>query len=193
MQNRIFSKPRVDRWDNCLTEAERWQIYERSQKQHWSVVRQWMMEEYPQIGEPPSKSAFYRWQRVMREGESAHRLESALIAREEANALVSAVTDDQTLIDAYKTLAQDLALKGDADSAAKYCKMAISLAERLTKNEELELKKEKLALDKEMLKLNREKFEAQEERERAACAALKETDISPEEREARLKQIFHIT
>lgn len=192
MQNRIF-KPRIDRWDNCLTEQERWQIYERSRNQHWSVICAWMMQEYPQIGDAPSKSAFYRWCKDMRKHESAHRLETALIAREEANALVSAVTDDKTLIDAYQTLSQDLALKGDVDTATKYCKMAISLAERMTKNEELELKKERLALDKELLKLNREKFEAQEERERAACAALKETDISPEEREARLKQIFHIT
>lgn len=192
MQERII-KARVDRWDNCLTEAERWQVYEKSQKQHWSTVAKWMMEEYPQVGEMPSKSAFYRWCKWMRQNESAHRLETALIAREEANALVSAVTDDKTLIDAYQTLAQDLALKGDVDSATKYCKMAISLAERLTKNEELELKKEKLALDRELLKLNREKFEAQEEREKAACAALKEADISPEERESRLKQIFHIT
>lgn len=192
MLERII-KPRIDRWDNCLTEQERWQIYERTRKQHWASVVAWMMQEYPQIGDTPSKSAFFRWCKSMRQCESAHRLESALVAREEANALVSAVTNDKTLIDAYQTLAQDLALKGDADSAAKYCKMAISLAERLTKNEELELKKEKLALDKELLKLNREKFEAQEAREREACATLKDAEITPEEREARLKQIFHIT
>ena len=156
------TKRRADAWDAVLTDAQRWEVYDRLGRQPWHKVAAWAAEE---LGLPlPSRSALYRLAARLRPLEAAHRLESALAARDEAAALVAAETDDETLISAYKTLAQDLALHGDAKTALAYTQMALALADRSVKAKELALKSAAQKTKDEQLRLAREKFEAAEKR-----------------------------
>ena len=107
-----ITKTRIDAWDAGLTDAQRWQVYDRLRRSPWYVVSAWAAEEFS-LGEGPSRSAIYRFSSRMRGLESAHRIESALLARDEAGALVAATTDDAATITAYKAMAQDLALSGN--------------------------------------------------------------------------------
>lgn len=133
------TKTRIDAWDAQLSEAQRWQVYDRLRRSAWYVVSAWVKEEFG-LSEGPSRSAIYRFSSRMRGLESAHRIESALLARDEAGALVAATTDDEATITAYKAMAQDLAIGGNADEAIKFTKMALNLAAQLTRTKEIQIK-----------------------------------------------------
>lgn len=165
------TKPRIDAWDAALDEAQRWQVYDRMRRSPWHAVSAWAREEFGCAA--PSRAALYRFAARLRKMESAHRLESALAAREEAGALVSAETDDRTLVAAYKTLAQDLALRGDAKTAAAYTRMALQLADNARRRAELDLKSRAQKTKDGQLRLAREKFEAAEKRLAAVQEAVK--------------------
>jgi hypothetical protein len=183
------SKPRTDAWDAALTEAQRWEAYERFRQFTWRQVAAWLEEEH---GIETSKTALYRWAARMRKLESAHRIEQAVTAREEAGDLAAAAKqDDATLIEAYKTLGADIALRtGDAGAAAKFLKMALSLAEANRARAELSLKERAQETKDKALRLAREKFESAERRLNAVQNAVADTRLSPAEREAKLKEIF---
>jgi len=181
-------KPRIDAWDAGLTDQQRWDAYDRLRRLPWQKVSLWAAEEFGV--EPPSRSGLYRFASRLRKLESAHRLECALAARDEAGALVAAETDDRTLVAAYKTLAQDLALKGDAKTAETYTRMALQLADSARRRAELDLKGRAQKTRDEQLRLAREKFEAAERREDAAKAALGDTRLTDEAKIAKMKEIF---
>ena len=168
---RTAPKARIDAWDAGLTDQQRWDAYDRMRRSPWQKVSQWAADEFGV--EPPSRSALYRFAERLRRLESAHRLECALAAREEAGALVAAETDDGTLVAAYKTLAQDLALKGDAKTAETYTRMALQLADSARRRAELDLKDRAQRTRDEQLRLAREKFEAAERRIAAVQEAVK--------------------
>ena len=168
MQN--APKPRIDAWDAGLTDQQRWDAYDRLRRLPWQKVSLWAAEEFGI--DPPSRSGLYRFASRLRKLESAHRLECALAARDEAGALVAARTDDETLAGAFMTLAQDLALGGDARTAKTYTQMAVSLADGARKRAEIELKAAAQKTKDAQLRLAREKFEAAEKRlERVAEVA----------------------
>ena len=79
---------------------------------------------------------------------------------------------DPILIDAYKSMAAELALTGNVQDAVKYTNMALALAAQQTKQIELELKTAAQQTKDQQLDLAREKFEAAESRLNAARAAL---------------------
>ena len=168
--NPSSSKPRSDAWDADLDEAQRWQAYAQFRRSPWYEVSAWIAEQFG--GAAPSRSALYRWAKRMREDESAHRIEQAITARDEIGTLAATVAADAALIDAYKTLAADLALKGDAADAVKFTMMAIELANGQTKKAELELKARAQETKDAQLRLAREKFEAAEHRLKAVRDAL---------------------
>jgi hypothetical protein len=158
------NKPRSDAWDADLDEAQRWQAYAQFRRSSWFDVSAWVAN---QFGIPaPSRSALYRWASRMREQESAHRLEQAIIARDEVGVMAaSAGQSDSALIECYKTMAADLALRqGDAKTAYTYTAMAMDLAAAQTKKVEVELKARAQTTKDEALRLAREKFEAAEAR-----------------------------
>lgn len=177
-------KPRSDAWDAHLTEAQRWQAYDLFRRSPWYEVAEWAREEFG-LERAPARSAMYRWAARMRGQESAHRIEQAVTARDEIGALANTAAADAALIDAYKSLAADLALKGNAADAVKYTVMAMEIGNAQRKAAELELKARAQDTKDEQLKLAREKFEAAEDRLRAvreALAAPKNADggLSPE-------------
>lgn len=181
-------KPRSDAWDATLDEPRRWQAYELFRREPWWAVSKWVQEE---LGLPaPSRTALYRWAARMRESEAAHRVEEAITARTEVGALAGAVAQDAALIDAYKSLAADLAMRGNAADAVRYTRMALALAEQRTRTRELELKAAAQATRDDALRLAREKFEAAESRLNQIQNTVADAHLSDADRTAKLKEIF---
>lgn len=181
-------KPRCDAWDAPLAEAQRWEVYDRLRRAPWQRVAKWAAEEFGV--EEPSRAAIYRFSARLRKLESARRVEEALLARDEAGALVAAKCDDKTLASAFMTLAQDLALRGDAKTARSYTQMAISLADGARRRAEIDLKARAQDTRDAQLKLAREKFEAAERRENAAKATLGDRKLTDADKLAKMKEIF---
>jgi len=183
------TKPRIDAWDAALTDAQRWACYDKLRTLPWYKVAQWASAEFGLASEP-SRAAMYRFADRMRGQESARRIERALAARDEAGALVAARTDDAETIAAYKAMAQDLALDGHAEEAMLYTRMALDIAAQQTKAQEIQLKAAAQETKDKALRLAREKFEAAEKRLDAAKDAVSDSNLSPAERDAKLKEIF---
>jgi len=166
------SKIRSDSWDATLTEEQRWKAYDFFRKSPWYAVAKWAEAEFGI--QQPSRSSLYRWAERMRKDESAHRIEQSIQAREEVGALANTTATDAKLVDAYKSLATDLALKGNAQDAIRFTTMAIQIASQSTKQQELDLKKQAQQTKDEALKLAREKFEAAEARLQQTAKMLKD-------------------
>lgn len=163
-------KPRIDAWDASLTDEQRWMIYDRFRRHSWDAVLGWIHEE---IGiAPPSRSSLYRWADKMRKHESTRRLEQAIIARDEIGALAGTSAANDQLVEAYKSMAVELALQGNAKEAVRLTQMAMQLASQQTAQVELELKQQRLAQQSEAQRLAREKFEAAEARLKAVQDAV---------------------
>ena len=111
-----MKKRRLDAWDSTLTDAQRWEAYEKSKSVTWFAFAQWLAEEY---GLSVGKTAIYDWQAWMRRQEGAHRLERAIAARQELKGLSDYAALDARTADAYLALANDAILSGDPDRAAK--------------------------------------------------------------------------
>jgi len=169
-------KPRSDAWDADLTDAQRWQAYDMFRRSSWYKVAEWAAEEFSVP--PPSRAALYRWAKRMRGLESAHRIEQAVQARDEIGALAHTTATDAALIDAYKSMAADLALNGNAKDAVSLTVMAMDIGAAQRKAAELELKARAQETRDEALKLAREKFEAAEARLSATRETLARLDTS---------------
>ena len=181
-------KSRIDAWDAALTDEQRWMVYDRFRRHSWDAVLGWIHEE---IGiAPPSRSRLYRWADKMRKHESTRRLEQAIIARDEIGALAGTSAANDKLVEAYKSMAAELALQGNAKEAVRLTQMAMQLASQQSAQVELELKQQRLAQQSEAQKLAREKFEAAEARLGEVKVAVADASLSPDEREARLREIF---
>lgn len=165
------SKPRSDAWDADLSDAQRWQAYDLFRRSAWYEVAEWVKAEFA-LTRAPGRNALYRWARRMREDESAHRIEQAVQARDEIGALANTAAADAALVDAYKSLAADLALKGNASDAVKYTVMAMEIGNAQRKAAELDLKRRAQETKDEQLKLARDRFEYDAARKAMEHAAL---------------------
>ena len=128
----------------------------------------------------------------MRALESAHRIEQAVTARDEVDALAaSAGQTDARLIDAYKTMAAEIAMRtGDAATASTYTRMALDLAAAQAKRAELDLKARAQETKDAALRLAREKFTAAEARLSSAKSVASDATLTDEQRIAKIKEIF---
>jgi len=185
-----IAKLRIDSWDAALTDAQRWTVFDKSRRASWSDVSEWIAKEYGV--EAPSRSAFYRFLDRMRGMESGHRLEQAIIARNEAGELARSAKQDSTdLIEAYHALAADAALgTGDAKLAISLTKMALALSAANAKKVELELKGRSQDTKDAALKLAVDKFEAAERRLNEAKQVITNESLTDEQRTAKMKEIF---
>lgn len=180
-------KRRSDSWDAALSEADRWEAYEKSKGVTWAAFAAYLKEEY---GAEVGRTAIYDWQAWMRGQEGAHRLERAIAARKELKGLADAGALDAQTADAYMALANDAILSGDPEKAAKIVAAAVQINAASLRLAEQRQNAERLKLQEKALKLQREKFEASEKRLNAAKAVLKNVELTPEEREARYREIF---
>ncbi len=183
------TKPRADAWDAALTDAQRWQAYDQFRRARWYEVAEWAQAEFG-LPRAPGRNALYAWAKRMRAQESAHRIEQAIQAREEIGAMAGTAAANDRLIAAYKSMAAELALKGNAGDAVRLTTMAMQLAAQQTAAAELDIKRQRLGQQQDALRLAREKFEAAERRLADAKDAVANSSLTPEERDARLREIF---
>ena len=177
------ARPRPDAWYAPLSETERWAVYEKALHLPFPAVAAFVEKQH---GISVSRSGFYRFLDWMRPQQSAHRLEQAVIAREEARGLAEAAGAKKEIADAFMAMGSEIALRtGSAEAAADWIKMAAQLVAAAQKDREIELRAE-------AQKLDREKFEAAQRREDAAKAAVKDEKLSEEEKMARLREIYGI-
>jgi plasmid maintenance system antidote protein VapI len=186
-----IAKVRADAWDAHLTDVQRWAAFEQFRRAPWHEVAAWAKAEFG-LARLPGRAAMYRWAARMRKLESAHRVEQAILARDEVDGLAAgAALDSDRLIEAYKSLAADLAMRlGDAAGASTYTRMALDLAAAQTKRAELALRERAQQTKDAALDLARQKFEAAEARLAAASSTVADDSLTPEQRQARLKEIF---
>ena len=170
-----MKKRRNDAWDTPLTEAQRWEAYERSKGVPWPTFAAWLAEEY---GLAVGKTAIYDWQAWMRRQEGAHRLLSDYAAL------------DARTADAYLALANDAILSGDPDRAAKIVESAVKINAASLRLAEQRQQSERLDLQRQELALKRERFEAAEKRLADATGVAADETLSETERLARIKTIF---
>ncbi len=181
------TKLRIDAWDAPLTEEQRWRAYGQMARAPWYEVAAWVAEEFGIAA--PSRSAMYRWAARMRAAESEHRLAKAVQARAEVAKLAGTVAAGDDLIQAYQSLAAEMALSGNAQDAVRLTQMAMQIAGQQTAKAELALKRQRLAQQQDAQRLAREKWEAAEARltavKDALSAAKSKGGLTPET----LKQI----
>ena len=184
-----YPKQRCDSWAADLTQEQQWDLYAKFRRWNWKRVADFARDEYGI--DAPSRSRLYAWFKQMAKMESAHRIEQAILARNAVDDLAAAAKmTDTHLIDSYKTLAAELAINGDAQTAKLYTEMALDLAAQQTKRRELELKAAAQQTKDDQLKLAREKFEAAEARLSAARDVVTDELLTDEQRTERIKEIF---
>lgn len=182
---------RSDSWYAMLDESALWQLYSMARRgaQWFEVVK--AAESQFNLTAKVSRSGYYRWLDFMRGQESERRLAQARIAALEVDDLAKVVgLKDEKAILAYKSLAAEIALKGDAKTASQYLRMAMDLRDRQLHSAEVDLKTQDLARKEEELKIAQEKLKIEQAKSAKAVDTLKETKLSPEEREQKLKEIF---
>lgn len=180
-------KRRNDSWDAGLTDAQRWEAYEKAKGLAWYAFAAWVQEEY---GLSLGKTAFYNWMAAMRAQEGQHRLERAITARRELKDLANAGSIDAKTADAYMALANDALMTGDPDKAAKIVAAAVQINAASLRLQEQRLQHERLKLQEKQVALNREKFEAQERRLNEASKTATDETLSADERLNKIKAIF---
>jgi len=170
------TKTRIDAWDAGLTETQRWQAYDVFCREPWHKVAVFVEKEWglPQ----PSRNALYRWAGRMRGQASARRVEQAVAARGEVAALATAVSLDDTLRNAYMSLAADLALGGNAAEAVRFTNMAMDIGAAQAKKRELDLREAGQRTRDATLELAVKKFEAAEAKLRAVAEVVAEAKAS---------------
>lgn len=182
---------RSDSWYAMVDEADLWKLYSCAKRgAQWFEVTKIAKEELG-LDVNPSRSGYYRWLDFMRAQESERRLAQARIAALEADDLAKTVgLKDEKAIAAYKSLAAEFALKSDAKTASQFMRLAMDLTDRQLHTAEVELKTKDLARKEEELKIAQKKLEIEQAKSAKAVDTLKETKLSPEEREQKLKEIF---
>lgn len=180
-------KRRHDAWDAALTEAQRWEAYEKAKGVAWTAFADYAAAEY---GVRPGKNAIYDWLAYMRREEGAHRLERAIAARKELKGLADAGALDAQTADAYMALANDAILSGDPEKASRIVAAAVQIHAAGLRLQEQRLQRERLKLQEEQMRLNREKFEAAEKRLADAAQTAGDDTLTEAERLAKIKAIF---
>ena len=182
-----MKKRRMDAWDAALTEAQRWEAYEKAKGVAWTAFADYAEAEY---GVRPGKNAIYDWMAWMRREEGAHRLERAIAARKELKGLADAGSLDAQTADAYMALANDAILSGDPEKASRIVAAAVQINAASLRLAEQRQNAERLKLQAQTLALQREKFEAAEKRLNAATEAVQDDTLTEAERLAKIKAIF---
>ncbi len=200
----IAASVRADSWASVLEPAEMWTVYDFHYNPDggaagkWEITAAWAEKEF-KLSRRPSREAFYKWLKAMKELAPAHRREVRETADEiAAESAKSLTVNDAEIIAFAKSRALDAAtVAKNPEEAERFMRMAEMFiragqkeAELTIKREELELKTRAQSVKEDELKLAREKFEAAERRENAAKGALADNKLTDADKIAKMKEIF---
>ena len=200
----IAASVRADSWASVLEPAQMWSVYDfhfnpdGGAAGKWEVTAAWAEKEF-KLSRRPSREAFYKWLKAMKELAPAHRREVRETADEiAAESAKSLTVNDSEIIAFAKSRALDAAtVAKNPEEAERFMRMAEMFiragqkeAELKIKREELELKTRAQSVKEDELKLAREKFEAAERRENAAKGALADNRLTDADKIAKMKEIF---
>ncbi len=186
------AKERSDAWGADIPEKIRWDVYDTCRGLPWPKA---VVDQLEAIGikRLPSRAGWYRFLARMRRLDASRRIEKIAASVAEAQSVADkAGIKAAVFVETMKTLAIDSAMSGDNKSATALAAAAAAIWDRAQKEKELELKSRAQETKDAQLALAREKFEAAERRENAAKAAVCDTKLTPEEREAKLREIYGI-
>lgn len=185
------AKTRVDSWASALTEEEAWNLFYRARQTHWSEAAEWAAKEYS-LERTPSRSSFYAWLKEMAAAEHEHNMAQALLAQHHARTLAKEykITDEDS-IKALMATATDAALVAHDPRLAKTLfETALSIRDRQQKEADLAIKKRAQKVKEKDLELSMRRLQLLEEKHKEARKTLAQPSLTPEEREAKLKEIF---
>jgi hypothetical protein len=200
----IAANVRADSWAGTLEAAEMWAVYDYHYNPDggaagkWEITAAWAEKEF-KLKRRPSREAFYKWLKAMRDLAPAHRREVRETADEiAAESAKSLTVNDDEIIAFAKSRALDAAtVAKNPKEAERFIRMAETFiragqkdAELTIKRQELELKNRAQSVKEDELKLAQEKFAAAERRENAAKATVTDNRLSDTERMAKLKEIY---
>lgn len=165
---------RADAWYAPLSDTQMWAAYDVCRRMRpWQRAVAWIRETH---GLRVSRSAYYRWLDWCRDNELEHTLRNAHKFADETKAIINQTGDiDATLQDGVAALALDAASARDLPTLAQLVK---GLGQ-LRKTEVERLTRERDALKARVSELERDLSQF------ASVQAL-----SPEERAARIKEVF---
>ena len=174
----IAANVRADSWAAQLDAAEMWATYDYHYNPDggaagkWEVTSEWAQKEF-KLPRRPSREAFYKWLKAMKELAPAHRREVRETADEIAQESAKSLSiDDEQIIAFAKSRALDAAtVAKNPKEAERFIRMAETFiragqkeAELTIKRQELELKNRAQNVKEDELKLAQEKFAAAEKR-----------------------------
>ncbi len=185
-------RTRIDSWAADLGEDQAWTLYYKALRCQWNEAAAFAVKEFG-LESMPSRTAFYKWMRQMRESEHEHRMGQAAIAAAEAAALGHKATKDEAIVQALKALATEAALQSDAKTANSLIASAMAIKDRLLKTEEVRLRTRAQSVKEEELKIAQQKLEIELAKSAKAVETLKQDKLTPEERDRKLREIFGLS
>ena len=195
-QAKTARKRRTDGWAAELPEEQQAQIADRMRKFPWYEVAKWAAEQFPGLRQP-SRNALYRFAEWFREHEAEFLLrqrlrDRAALERELAEA---GAPDPQKLAAVMGNDVVAARARGDEEAVARAVRLYSVAAGVAGDSAKLALDRQAEERQAGALALARERFEAAERRARQADHAedVLKSDLTPEEKDRRYRQIFGMT
>ena len=196
-----LAKTRSDAWGEQLTDTERWDIFRltkppREGEDENRVVLRSYEDSKTYIADslrlsPPSRAGWYRFLARMRKEERLQLICRVSGSAESAHDLAAeAKIDSAKAGETFRALAVDAAMNGDDKAASLYASAASMFLNSSQKEVELKLKDRAQSVKEEELRIAQEKLKIEQQKNAKATETIKDTKLTPEEREQKLKEIF---
>lgn len=196
------AKTRSDAWGENLPDDLRRQIYAYTRPPAKDEAERPFIENFDEACgfllsrglAVPSRAGWYRFLARMRRDEKLALVARAASSGETAADLASeASVDPAVAAAAFDALAVDAATDGDGKTAALYANAAAKYRDAVHAAADLELRRAAQKVKEEELKIAQEKLALLQAKEAKAVATVANETLTPEQREARLKEIFGLS
>lgn len=183
---------RTDSWASTLTEDQAWQLFYKCREcRRWDIAAKWAAKEF-KLPRVPKRTAFYAWRDAMQEEEHTHRIAQSLLAQQEAREVAEKyqVTDEESVNAIMSAATSATILTNDPKLAHGLIEMAMMIKDRQHRAQEIEIEKRKIEVKEDELRIAKRRLEIYEAERARVCGTLQEKKLSPEEREAKIREIF---
>ena len=193
-----LKKTRSDAWGETLPEETRWRLYRWSKplaegedprpELHTYELAKAQLEKEGVT--PPARPGWYRFLARMRLEDKLQLVCNARESGEGAREISRASVSDKVAAETFRALAVDAAMNGDEKGADLYSAASARFAAGALHRADLDLRARAQTVKEAELALAREKFEAAERRLNAAKETANDTQLTNEQKLAKMKEIF---